>query len=1188
MNRLQLSFFGTFEARLGDKTLTNFRSAKVQGLLIYLVMKYDQSHPRDSLATMFWHDDGDINAKKNLRQSLYRLRGVLGDDDDATKPFLLVTRYTVQFNPTSDFSLDVSDFLAYLESDQLEAGINLYKGELLPGFTCNSYPFEQWLASERRHYHQLVMNVLFELTDNRLAQGDYTTAQALARRQLALETWREEAHYQLMQSLALFGDRSAALAQYETCRRILREELSIEPTAKTQRLAAQIRDQQLQQDAPSSNIQMQRPLITPFVGRHLEHEILVNAYRQASSNNPQLGVLVGNSGIGKTRLAHQFLMWVATQGADVLESRSIQTSAGLSYQPITHLLRERIERENAPEDLLSDLWLSQLTRILPELRDRYPDLPEPTQEESTARQHLFESVARLGQALANRKPLVLFIDDWHWADSASLDLLLYAMQRWAEEHLPILLLLTIRQEVLTESPILGDWLNQLKRIVTVEQCHLVELSQAETEQLVNGLIASKQDASLARFTQWLFSATDGQPLFLTETLKALVAEELVSTNSSEGLWQINWSTFDEKQITSRVLTEVREIVQSWLDRISIPATNLLTAASILAEEATFHHLTIVARLEENDAMTALDELLSRQLLTEEVGHDPNYRFSHQKVREVVYAEASAIRRRILHRRAFEMLESADAVAAELAHHALHAELVNETIRYSLMAGNDAMAVFAVRVAITHYETALQTAEQHGWSNAISGADRQALYTGLGRAYELTEAWKSAQEIYETMIDIAQSLNASAMECLGLNRLATVYINGLHNQFQAIALLDRARLVAKASDDQLGLAETGLNRSRLAVFSGDLDNAHYHAQAALNIARKLKHPQLLARSLSTFAMISMQQRQWEATNNYASEAQQIYISNGSTVLAADSQRIVSESNLFCGHPQKSLALLLEMIDFYEQIDNLWGKAECARMMAQTQLELGDYGDAYDWAIQGDTLARQMHLQMAMVDIAMATLGTVQRTIMALDAARETLSEILKQSADRELIGFVMDWVLSELCAVHALSNDWDGAYNFASQRLQARGDKVLLSMGLSGWYEIEALLHSGHGALARSEVEQFSEVVGDNKRYCLILLRSQAVLAQWEDEREQAITYLDEALLLAQEMSLPGEEWQILGALGRLYLDQGEQASSQQAYAAAAKIILRLAETIDDGELHRDFLSAPPVQSILAKVGKSHF
>ena len=490
MDQLTLSLFGAFQARIGDKPLTNFRSAKVQGLLVYLALTQPHPHPRAVLATLFWPDEPETVAQQNLRQSLFRLRQVLGDEDARPAPHLLVTRSTVQFNPASTYTLDVTSFLSHLEKDQLESAVALYQGELLAGFSCDSLPFEEWLRTEREKLQRLALSALFELTSRSLAQAEYQKAQTLARQQLALEPWREEAHRQLMQALLLLGERSAALAQYEICRTVLAEELGIDPSAATAELAKRIREAPpvpAAQDQVADTVVRPR-LKTPFVGRKAEFETLRKAYQQASQQGFQLVTVQGNAGIGKTRLTEQFVAWAATQGADVLVGRSYETSAGLSYQPITHLLRQRLERENAPEDLLPDLWLAQLTRLLPELRERYPDLPEPTQEEATARQHLFEAVTRLGKALAERQPLVLLIEDWHWADSASLDMLHYASQRWTEEKAPILLLLTLRQEALTELPAVQSWLNQLKRTVSAVQLKLGELSQAETEQLVQVLL----------------------------------------------------------------------------------------------------------------------------------------------------------------------------------------------------------------------------------------------------------------------------------------------------------------------------------------------------------------------------------------------------------------------------------------------------------------------------------------------------------------------------------------------------------------------------------------------------------------------------------------------------------------------------------------------------------------------------
>jgi DNA-binding SARP family transcriptional activator/tetratricopeptide (TPR) repeat protein len=1200
MTYLALSFLGSFQATVDGKPITTFRSAKVQGLLVYLALTNQQPHTRDVLAALFWPDEPEAIAKKNLRQSLYQLRQVLGETAPQKGSYLRVTRSTVQFNPAGDYSLDVTAFLTYLENDQLEQAASLYQGELLPGFTCDSLPFEDWLRQERERLHRLALDALFELARHSLARTEYHMAQNLAQRQLALEPWREEAHRQLMQALALLGKRSAALAQYEACRAVLEEELGVEPSAETGALAARIRDQQLERNTrpePAPPFERRR-LITPFIGRKSEHGALVRAYQQAGSGGAQVVTLLGEAGIGKTRLAQNFLDWAATQGADILRGQAFETSGGLSYQPLTHLLRQRLERENAPDDLLSDLWLTQLTRILPELRDRYPDLPEPTQEEATARQHLFEAITRLGQALAKRAPLVVFIDDWHWADAASLDVLHYAALRWLEERTPILVLLTLRQEALTESPDLQTWLTRLKHDVACVPLNLTALSQAETEQLIYTLFEPKErdksvlpagaekPSQLSRFSRRLFEETDGQPFFLVETLKALVEEGLVRPDTNSAAWLVDWSKLDEQALGSgsRVLPGVREIIRGWLDRITAPAGELLTAVAVLGQATSFDNLCRVAGLEEVQALTALDELLARQLLveTEEAtpgpGRDPAYSFSHQKLGEVIYAEAGAARRRILHRRAFEALQAAAAPSAELAHHALNAGLGAETIQYSLVAGNEAMRLLAVRVAITHYETAWQVTEQIGWPEAVSGTDRQALYAGLGRAYELAGEWPQAQETYQAMLAYARTVEAAALECLGLNRLATVYINGFKDPPQAIALLEQARKVAEQSRDRPGLAETEWNLSVAAHNEQKSYLARQHGEQALAVARQLGHPQLLARCLNSLSYIYAQLRQWDTAEVYANEARHLYAVAGNRVLEADSQRMVGMSQMFSGQPRESLVTLRESFAFSQQIENLWGEADCAWRLAHTRLELGHYGQAISLARQGVKQARMVGVP-TMVLLALSTWGTVQRTVMALESARETLLEVLAEYIEQGLTGFA-DWTLAELCALHALAGDWGQAHIYARQTLQAREDESLLPMGLTGWYEIEALLRGGDSDLAWAEVERLGKIVGDNKRYRLPLLRSQAVLAQWDGDTDQAIQYLQTALTLAEEIGLPGEEWSILGDLGAMYADRDDHEKAQRAWKASADIILRLAETIDEEELRAGFLAADPVQSIL--------
>src|SRR5262249_7184135 len=143
--------------------------------------------------------------------------------------------------------------------------------------------------------------------------------------------------------------------------------------------------------------------------------------------------------------------------------RALQTGRQLPYQPLIDVLRCQLEQEHAPDDLGSPVWLAELSRLLPELRDRYPDLPVPSTDEALGHNRLFEATARLIQRWAARRPLVLWLDDMQWADTATLDLVLYLARSLAEHSAPVLLLLTLRTGADSFTDVQSTWLMALKR-----------------------------------------------------------------------------------------------------------------------------------------------------------------------------------------------------------------------------------------------------------------------------------------------------------------------------------------------------------------------------------------------------------------------------------------------------------------------------------------------------------------------------------------------------------------------------------------------------------------------------------------------------------------------------------------------------------------------------------------------------
>jgi DNA-binding SARP family transcriptional activator len=244
MTQLRLSLLGAFEAALDRKSLTGIKTDKARALLVYLAVEWSRAHRRQTLAGMLWPDYPEDGARANLRHALANLRGVLGEEGNVA-PFILVEGETLQLNPESDLWVDASEFeklAAGAAISDLESAVALYRGGFLDGFTLKDSPdFDNWTAVLRERYLQAASQALGKLGEGQAQEGAYEKAIGYVRQRLGLEPWQEEAHRQLMRYLALNGQRASALAQYESCKKVLKEELGAQPTAETVRLFEEIR-----------------------------------------------------------------------------------------------------------------------------------------------------------------------------------------------------------------------------------------------------------------------------------------------------------------------------------------------------------------------------------------------------------------------------------------------------------------------------------------------------------------------------------------------------------------------------------------------------------------------------------------------------------------------------------------------------------------------------------------------------------------------------------------------------------------------------------------------------------------------------------------------------------------------------------------------------------------------------------
>src|SRR5712692_7032835 len=505
MGVLRLAVLGPPEVFHDGSRLT-FSLRKAEALLLYLAVE-GGLHSRSKLAALLWPDSEPADARKTLRNALMLLRSLLADASPAQPGHLLAEQDLLGLNPQAPLELDldvvqqayrVAQRHSTLPAEEQRAALvahvqhalALVRGPFLDGFWLREdAPFDEWLLQQQRQWQVRVQLLFDRLSAFQETAGEQEQAKATLLRWLALDPLQEEAYRRLMRVHLALGDPTAALQAYAACRARLAGELQVEPSADTVALAEHIRAVaagSLRSPAARPGTAESRSpgeLVAPLVGRAGVFRQLVGSFQQARQGQPQAVLVVGEAGIGKTRLAHELMAWARSQGAEVLSGQALEMGGRLPYQPLVEAVRQRLEEENAPEDLLDDLWLAELARLLPELRVRYPDLPAPTQDELAAKGRLFEAVARLLDALGQRAPLVLLLDDLQWVDVASLDLVRYLGRHWIRHGTRVLLLGTVRREDLELTPQLSADLTDLGRDLPVTQVLLQPLSQAETMQL---------------------------------------------------------------------------------------------------------------------------------------------------------------------------------------------------------------------------------------------------------------------------------------------------------------------------------------------------------------------------------------------------------------------------------------------------------------------------------------------------------------------------------------------------------------------------------------------------------------------------------------------------------------------------------------------------------------------------------
>jgi DNA-binding SARP family transcriptional activator/tetratricopeptide (TPR) repeat protein len=690
--------------------------------IVALLAAEGRPFAREELAAMFWPEADDDAARGALRRTLSALRAAV---DDAA---LRIDRARVALDPGVAW-VDLTDLqrlAATSRPKDLEAAAALARGPFLAGFALRDSPaFDDWQAARAVRVEQVVGDLFERLAAARLARGDLPGAVEAARHRVDLDPLDEDGQRRLIEILASTGDRGGAIEQYRSLVALFDRELGVPPLSETTALYDAIREGRI---APAATVGTQaatarstaeqlveaatvvgtpvaaprRAAIATLAGRTDELARLIGAW-QASTTDGRLGIVEGEAGIGKTRLAEALTARATASGGTVVASRGYPGERAIPYGPIAELLRAGIALPDAPRRLaaLDETVRLEIGRLV-EVPAAIRVAGGSVSDSPSARVRLLDGIVRALAALVEgRVPGVIWIDDLHLADESTREAAAYLARRLAGR--PLLLLLAWRREDLPVSALAVA--DDLSRIPDATVVSLGRLDRAAIAEIVAaaaaagggataaGDAATRDAGTLDHATDALFAESEGVPLLVTE---ALAAGDPTGSGLRQGV---------EAMLRERIAS------------VSETAGQVVTAAAVIGRSFDLATVRVASGRSEDETVEALEELTRRGLVREipgSVGGPIRYDFVHRRLRDSAYEATSQARRRLLHRRTADALRQDSSGGgredvgryALIAVHEREAGRVDRAAAAYLEAAERAEAVFANREAIENLEAAL--------------------------------------------------------------------------------------------------------------------------------------------------------------------------------------------------------------------------------------------------------------------------------------------------------------------------------------------------------------------------------------------------------------------------------------------------------------------------------------------------
>jgi class 3 adenylate cyclase/tetratricopeptide (TPR) repeat protein len=884
--------------------------------------------------------------------------------------------------------------------------------------------------------------------------------------------------------------------------------------------------------------------LTPFVGREPELTLLQERWAESKAGRGQVICLMGEAGIGKSRLLWEFRRRLADEPVTWLTGRCISYGKEMAYLPIIDLLKHNFQVEEGDDDASISAKIERGMGALGE--EIQPAIPHvkyllsvppgddavPNLDAQQRRLKLFEALRAMMLQGGQRRPLILVVEDLHWIDKTSEEVLLYLADSLPTAR--VLLLVTYRP----------DYQNPFSERTYTTRLGLRTLSDHDSLQLAAGMLAMSEFPQELR--NLIVRKAEGNPFFLEEVLKSLL--EVGALRQRNGRYVLT------KQVSEIYVPDtVQDVIMARIDRLEEAPKRALQLASVIGREFTVRLLERIS-----DVHAQLDRFLQELKVLEfiyERSFYPElaYMFKHALTHDVAYNSLLMQRRKELHRliaMAIEELytERLPESYEMLAYHYERGEVWQKALEYLVNAGQKAQQAYANQEALTHYNRALDMCERLG--EAVEPATRITLYAGKGAVHFLLSEFRASIEAHQRLLEVARQCGDRHKEAEALYQIGFGFFFA-HEFEKSLEFSHQAQALASEIGNQNILAASLYVIAHVHAVTGKLDEAAHGFEAALRVSREAGDKGHEGFNLFMLGQLYSWKGEYEQSLRLLEQGFAIGHAHDLQFIVI---RHLWQRGLSYGGQGEYAAALTSLQDALVLSDRLGAKVYKCRVLNS----LGwVYGELYNLeaAIRYNQEGAEASYQIGDPEIirnAEINLGDDYLLLGDLEQAQRYLENVYRDTQQRGPWGEeYMKWRYAQHL-YHSLGELW-----------LARGDAARALEFADGCLK-----------LAEPTVSRKNLVKGWR-------LKGQALLAQSQGEEAEAA--LARALTIAREIGNPPQLWKTYQALGALYEWQADPGRARAAYRSAIEVIEEVAARLQNQELRRTFLQARPVQELRARL-----